>query len=275
MMRLLVAPPLLALAGCLSTGTAATREATPAPARVLTMDLSAQVGARRDPARWEAQATLSEAVPPPSAVHPSGHCHPIALPPPEGAAGPAVIELTGPLSGTLGWDDDRQAWRTRSTQTAVDPGWAVGSLRWVDPDGVPREAVDAVRFGAVPTVLAADRRSDGSVELRWDVLSVDSVSLTTTGPAGALECGANPDGAVVPWWAVPASGGEIRVRSTRERVMALEAGLLVVVRATIERLVPLDRPADWAQELTVPPPRPFDRPRGPRRSTRTPPPHTS
>jgi hypothetical protein len=68
------------------------------------------------------------------------------------------------------------------------------------------------------------------------------VSILAIGPAGAMLCEASDGSVELPWWSVPADGGSVLLRSTREYTTAVD-GALVRVRATIERVVPLDDPA--------------------------------
>jgi hypothetical protein len=85
-------------------------------------------------------------------------------------------------------------------------------------------------------------------------------------------CGADPSGTVLPWWAVPAIGGEVIVRSVRERSAVIDHTVLVVVRAAIERVVPLDliESAERTRDRVPPPLRGLGQPKGPRRSNRPP-----
>lgn len=271
--------PLLALSGCSSSGTAAMRAAPEPPQQVVEVAVDARVRKIAAPAAWAAQARVDQTVrgAGPASLK-TGQCQAAAEEMPSGGRSPQSIQLAGPLSATLDWDADKGHYATTGPREALDPAWAVGSVRWVDPDGVPREALDAVRFGSVPVITRVERAADGSVRLGWDALSVDAVELHTNGPAGPLVCGSGPDGSVLPWWAVPAVGGEVIVRSVRERTSSVGAGVLVVVRAAIERVVSLDRPAEAANDQVSPDhlPRPLRglaRPKGPRRSNRpTPPP---
>ena len=185
-----------------------------------------------------------------------------------GCAAPR-FELAGPVDGALGWDPHKGDYTTTGPRETTDPAWAVGTLRWTDPDGQPRKATDVVRFGAVPVIRSVVRAPDGSVTVSWDPLSVDAVEVHTNGPAGPLVCGSVAGSAVLPWWAVPAIGGDILVRSVRERATMVDNAILVVTRAAIERVVPLDRPAESAGAT----PRRsilkgLDMKRGPRRSDR-------
>ncbi len=260
----------LVLEGCSTMGTASPRAPVEAPEVVLEVEVDARVRTVAAPAAWSARARVDAAVRGAAPLTlPDGSCQPPASPMPAGTRGPAVIELAGPVAGALGWDAAQGEYNTTGPRETVDPAWALGTLRWVDAAGIPRSADDVVRFGAVPVVQTVSRAADGSVRLTWDPLSVDAVEVHTNGPAGPLVCGSSTGGAMLPWWAVPAIGGEVLVRSVRERATVIDHTILVVTRAAIERVVPLDRPSESAREsprralLKGP-----DRTRNPRRSSR-------
>ena len=155
--------------------------------------------------------------------------------PPEQPAGQAqafagAMELRMPEPLWLPWDGEHRAFLLAGPQVGPVPDWTVADLRWVE--GIKRvEVPGAVRLAEAPRPV--ERRPDGGVRLRWEADA--PVDVRTQG----LVCGGARDGVDLPWWAVPAKGGEIVLRSIRtHRSRAGER--LVVGRAVMERVVPLD-----------------------------------
>lgn len=220
-------------------------------------------------AAWSATARVgSVAVPSPN----PGECRPEG-PAAHEADGPVVdgIRVTGPTRGDLTWDELRSQWRLAGPQRSADPTWGVGDVE-LTVDGTRTRATEAIRFGAAPQVQSVERDPvTGSVTLTWDPQSMDVAQVRVEGPAGLVVCGTSGAGLTLPWWAVPAKGGLVVLRSTRERWTGLGNGVVVQVRAAIERVVPLDEPREQAREQAPGHPAPDPRPKGPRYSNRPPP----
>lgn len=138
----------------------------------------------------------------------------------------------------------------------MDPAWNVGDLRWV-AEGQSHEFSGLLRFGAEPQITGVSRRLDGGVTLSWNAADAGQLELQSMG----LRCGATREGAELPWWAVPAQGGEVVLRSTRVQSQ-MEGDTLVVARAVIETVIPLDRPVEESagKEPVTPEPAPKLRP---------------
>lgn len=225
-------------------GAAASRWDTPSPAGVVEVDVVARVEAPGQPAAWSARARIaSTAAPPPAALAP-GVCRHVGevVAPSDGQVADRVA-LRGPLQADLRWDSAARSWVTEGPHTVLDPAFGLGDIA-LQVGGAQVVAADAVRFGGLPALTAVGRSLEGEVRLAWDPRSVEDVQISVAGPAGALECGVGAAAVTLPWWAVPAVGGEVVLRTTRETVTTLANGVSLVIRATIERVVPLDQPAD-------------------------------
>lgn len=235
------------------------------PAAVVQVEVIARL-TEPGSAAWSATARVASLATPPTIA---GECRP-PEPAPHEPDGPVVdgIRTTGPTRANLTWDDGQAQWRLAGPQRAADPTWGVGDVE-LTVDGTRIRAAEAIRFGAAPLVESVERDpADGSVTLTWDPRSVDVTEVRVEGPAGLIVCGAQGSRLVLPWWAVPAKGGQVVLRSTRERWTALGNGVVVQVRAAIERVVPLDEPREQARERAPGPPTPDPRPKGPRYSNR-------
>lgn len=175
-----------------------------------------------------------------------------------GAAFGGAVELRLPAPLRLSWDTAARAFLPVGPQVGPAPSWLVADLRWVA--GVERlEAPGAVRLSEAPAPLAADRLPGGGVRLRWR--AEGPVEVRTRG----LVCGGARDGVDLPWWAVPASGGEVVLRGRRvhrSRVATADGDRLIVGEALMERVVPLDQPIEAA---------PAPLPRAPARALPAPP----
>jgi hypothetical protein len=241
----------------------------PAVPEVLDLEVSARVGAPGQPAAWTARAAWGP-VPGPSHLAP-GVCrrpaeHEGTL---AGDARAAAVGISGPIDADLVWDGAHGLYTATGPRQALDPAWGVGDLRWTDASGGKHLAEGAVRFGALPEVTRVSRDREGAVTLGWDATTVSDPEVWVRGPAGELVCGASRDGAVLPWWAVPAYGGEVVIRSTHELTGTVD-GAAIRARSIIERVVPLDVPAGTtADEKALPPSRPGQA-LTPRRLQRTP-----
>lgn len=247
----------------------------PAPAAVgsgvptLLVDVVARVGEPGAPAAWAARAapTASAA----GTVLAPGECRRTA--PANDTAGVSELEalaIGGSTPAVLAWDRASGAWSAPGPRQSPDPAWSVSTLTWTDGAG-EHKAPDIVRFGGVPAVTRVTREREGAVTLAWDPGTVESPSVIVAGPAGLLECGVGAEEVVLPWWAVPANGGAVVLRSTRSESQLVD-GVLLQVRTTIERVVPLDRPAGTTAGEETPDFEPYS-PNGPRRvvrRTRTP-----
>lgn len=128
----------------------------------------------------------------------------------------------------------------------IDPAWSVGDLKWV-AEGKSHEMDGIIRFGAEPRVTEVLRLSDGGVRLRWNSPDSGQLSVQSMG----LVCGVTRDGTELPWWAVPALGGEVVLRSVRSE-WRMDGDTMVVGRAVIETVVPLDRKVEEASDQVVP-----------------------
>lgn len=149
-----------------------------------------------------------------------------------------AMELRMPELMRLPWDGEHRAFLLAGPQVGPVPDWAVADLRWVE--GTEQiEVPGAVRLGEAPRPLRVERRPDGGVRLRWEADA--PVDVRTQG----LVCGGARDGVDLPWWAVPAKGGEIVLRSSRTH-RSLAGERLVIGRAVMERAVPLDAPPEVA-----------------------------
>lgn len=233
----------------------------------LLVEVQARVVDPRAPAAWSAQArwtSLAQTV----GTRP-GTCRRVDPTAPSHAVnGGEELVLGGPTGARLGWHAERGAYTAEGPLQALDPAWSVADVRWTDPAGVEHLAEDSVRFGGLPAITEVARNREGDVTLGWDPATVGEVEVLVSGPAGALTCGATAAGATLPWWAVPAWGGQVVLRSTREQTILVD-GVLVRTRSTLERVIPLDVPAGTTAEEKEPRFRSYT-PHGPRRLVRPP-----
>ena len=242
---MLVALPLLL--AC-QDGAAATAGAAPREHVGEVLVVHATVPVDGGPAAWEARWWPLARVTTPPAL-PEGRCERVAgadvlvesLPGSGGAAPtPARVALRGGLAGALQPAGER--WETRISARIADPAWVVADLARTWGDAVQVEE-GAVRFGPAPRPTVVAREDDGDVRLAWAAGSVDQARVVTeaTGGADAHACGAGPTSVTLPWWAIPARGGRVRIESTRVRALDL-GGRARFVQATVARWVALDAP---------------------------------
>ncbi len=259
----------MALIGCGEGGGPAVAEQPGMPA--LFVEVAARVGEAGAPAGWTARARWT--APEPARTLAPGECRRAgtARGAPEGpvrgdrVAGEMLI--LGPTPATLAWEAASGAWTAVGPRQSLDPAWSVSDLAWTDDDGEHR-AEDAVRFGGVPAITRVMREREGQVILGWDPGTVEEPTVLVSGPGGLLECGVDRTGVTLPWWAVPAQGGEVVLRSSREESNLVD-GVLLRVRTTIERRIPLDRPV-WTTAEEERPDFEAYSPHGPRRLQRRP-----
>ncbi len=239
-----------------------------AAGEALEVDLVARVATPGSPAAWTARAGWLAGVS--SASPPIGMCRrPSDATPPRGTRRADSLAITGPIDATLIWQEAQGVYSVEGPRQAPDPAWAVGDLRWVDDAGRAHLAESAVRFGALPEITRVVRDREGAVELAWDPGTVRDPEIRVRGPGGELVCGAGAAGTTLPWWSVPAFGGEVVLRTTHLQAGTID-GVQVRVRSTIERVVPLDRPEGTTAEeepgtparrpAPLPPPRRLTRP---------------
>lgn len=227
----------------------------------LEVEVTARVATPGQPATWTVAAGRSLAIPDPTPA--PGTCR-RAAEPATATPGADRIELLGPVSASLRWSPARGTWETEGPRRWLDPAWSISDLRWVDEAGA-HTAEDVVRFGGLPEPTRVERQREGGVTVQWAPGSAAMVSVLAVGPAGALLCEVGEGTVDLPWWAVPAEGGAILLRSTREYTTAVDGGL-VRVRATLERVVPLDQPdGTFVEEKPAAPAKPAPTEPGQRR----------
>lgn len=198
-----------------------------------------------------------------------GVCEP--LPGPDaGLDDYTALRIVGPEALELRWEPELGRLIAPGPRRAGDPAWQVADLRWSQANGAEGEVIGALRFGAAPLVTAVERTRDGGVKLAWSPMSGAEIEVLTTSPAGALRCGALRDGAELPWWAVPALGGTVVVRASRDRSttvdrtmfhthaiievpVSLDAPVLVPVIEPTPRVVkdPAPQPRRWRSRIVV------------------------
>ncbi|MDP2311070.1 MAG: hypothetical protein Q8P18_33930 [Pseudomonadota bacterium] len=254
----------LALTAC-GRGDSPTVAQTTVPAvETLFVDVSARVAEPGAPAAWTVRAAWgTPRSPPPLAV---GVCRRPATELAVGAPGAEDIGVSGAAGARLSWDSATGGWRAEGPRQVLDPAWSVADVTWTDLDGTSHLAEDVVRFGGLPDVTRVEREREGDVVVGWDPATVGATEVRVSGPAGALVCGTSAAGTTLPWWVVPAYGGEIVLESVREN-SALVDGVLVRVRTTLERVIQLDEPAGTTAEEERPAFRPYSM-HGPRRLVR-------
>jgi hypothetical protein len=232
--------------------------------QALSVDMTARVTAPGAPAAWTAQAVWEGPTAP--RPLPVGVCrHPTdALP--VGPVGAESLDIAGSAEASLVFDPERGAWEALGPRRVLDPAWSVADVAWVDAGGLPHRAEDVVRFGGLPDIIRVERDREGAVTVGWDPETVGATEVRVSGPAGALVCGTGPDGTTLPWWVVPAYGGEVVLESVWEN-RALVDGVLVRVRTRLQRVIPLDRPNGTTAEEKEPRFRPYT-PQGPVRLVR-------
>lgn len=231
--------------------------------RTMDLEVVARVGAGPEASWWaSAGAERLDAAPP------AGSCRPVEAAPAEPRP-PSLdgLRLGGPLDGAL-VPAEGGRWETVGPRVLLDPAWAVGSVSWRKGE-VETVGADALRFGAVPVLTRADRGPRGDVELGWEADTADQVRIRVQGPAGLVECGVDGARAHLPWWAVPAKGGEVALRSERVVELPLDAEHRLRIRAVIERMVPLDQAPESASRPITEPAAPI-LPRDPPRARRGP-----
>lgn len=283
---------LLALLAC-RDGAAATADL---PARTVTaelLDVRADVGIRDDRTRWSVRYWPSARIPATVRALPEGRCERVDTSvhprPQEAAHAPDRVRVLGGLRATLApqrvhdaGGPERQAPETHgpagartswaaTVEVANDPAWSVLDLRreWHEGQGASDTRTSAIRMGPAPEVNEVARRPDGSVYLSWSEGSVDEVRVVTEATAGSMHCGAGPTGVTLPWWSVPARGGEVVIESTRVHGSG-PTGAMRVTRATIARHVRLDVAPPATRATGAPLPRQERAPRERRRTTPTP-----
>ncbi len=244
---------------------------TSSPVETLFVDVSARVPEEGAPAAWTVRAAWGRPpLSPPLAV---GECRRPQVEVPVGGPGAEEMTIPGTPGARLAWQpaggSGAGVWGVVGPRQVLDPAWSVSDVAWTDLEGARHVADDVVRFGGLPDVTRVMRDREGGVSVRWDPATVGATEVRVSGPAGALLCGTTPDGTTLPWWVVPAYGGEIVLESVREN-SALVDGVLVRVRTTLERVIHLDEPAGTtAEEEEAPAFRPYNS-HGPRRLVRQP-----
>jgi hypothetical protein len=248
---MLVALPLLL--AC-QDGAAATAGLAPHVHEGEVLAVSATVPVDEGPAAWDARWWPHARVAVPEAL-PVGRCErlsargagslPVQVDATRGALGdsgraPTRVHLRGGLAGAL--VSRGEVWVTPLAAQVGDPAWVVADLALTWGEAVQVEE-GAVRLGPAPRPIAVERDDDGDVRLAWAAGSVDQARVVTEGTGGvdAFACGAGPTGVTLPWWAIPARGGRVRIESTRVRVLDL-GDRARFVQATVARWVALDAP---------------------------------
>ena len=232
----------------------------------LHVEVAARVGTVGVPAAWSAHAAWG-ASPLVDARGPGVCGAPDAVVQNLPSALVESVQLTGPAAATLTWDDAHGLFTAEGPRQTLDPAWGIGDLHWQGAEGESYLAEGVVRFGAMPEITQVSRDREGGITLAWDATTVSQPEISVRGPAGELVCGAGPGGVTLPWWVVPASGGEVVLRSTHvER--GLVDGVLLEVHSTLERVVPLDQPAGTTADEKPLPSRGPPVPAGPRRVQR-------
>ena len=236
---MLVALPLLF--AC-QDGAAATAGAAPREHVGEVLVVNATVPVDGGPATWaahwwpNAQVATPPALPEGRCARPAGDAVSVLPLPASSRPGrePSRVALRGGLAGALRPDGPR--WTTPLAARVADPAWVVADLALTWGDAVQVEE-GVVRLGPAPRPTVVAREDDGDVRLAWAAGSVDQVRVVTDAHA----CGAGPTGVTLPWWAIPARGGRVRIESTR--VHALDLGDRTrFVQATVARWVALDVP---------------------------------
>lgn len=267
---------LLALLAC-RDGAAATADL---PAQTVTaelLDVRADVALAGDRTRWSVRYWPRARIPATVRALPEGRCErmetPVLARPKEEAHPPDRVRVLGGLQATLTPQRAPGAptWWAATVDANDDPAWAVLDLRreWRKGPGGSDTRTSAIRMGAAPGVQEVKRRADGSVRLSWAEGSVDEVRVVTQASSGAMQCGAGPTGVILPWWSVPARGGEVVIESTRVHGSGPDDAMRVT-RATIARHVGLDVDPPATRSSSTPLPRPERAPRGKKRPPQAP-----
>ncbi|MES2642194.1 MAG: hypothetical protein V4850_22110 [Myxococcota bacterium] len=257
----------LALTACGGEDPPAVAQTTGSAVESLFVDVSARVVEPGAPAAWTVRAVWGTPRPPPLLA--VGECRRPTAELPVGQPGAEELRISGGAGARLSrlsWDGPTGTWTAPGPRQVLDPAWSVADVSWTDLDGAVHVADDVVRFGGLPDVTRVEREREGGVRVGWDSATVGATEVRVSGPAGALVCGTTPDGTSLPWWVVPAYGGEIVLESVREN-SALVDGVLVRVRTTLERVIRLDEPAGTTAEEEHPAFRPYSM-HGPRRLIR-------
>ena len=142
---------------------------------------------------------------------------------------PPIVTIGDPYP--LVWDEAAGHYGLSGAPRGPDPAWLEGDLAG------SQKVAGALRFGAAPQVESVERRPDGGLRLRWKADGAGQVQVAT----GDLRCGATRDGVDLPWWAVPAFGGEVILRSS-VLTRSPTRSALVVGEAVIESVILLDHP---------------------------------
>jgi hypothetical protein len=225
------------------------------PPDALDVEVGARVGAPGVPAAWSARAAWGPTTPAPR-FRPGVCRRPetgVSAPEAKGAPVAEAVTVKGPAEARLVWDHAHGLFTAEGPRQMLDPAWGIGDLQWSTSDGASHSAEGVVRFGAMPEVTRVTRDREGNVSLAWDPATVRDPEVHVRGPGGELVCGARADGTQLPWWAVPAYGGEVVLRSSHAETGVID-GTLLRVRSTLERIVPLDAPGGTTANEKLPPP---------------------
>lgn len=187
---------------------------------------------------------------------PAGECRKEEFLSVRGEAFADSLSLSFPAKHQLSWDAAAGAYALAGPLRGGDAAWSVADMQWTS-NGRQQEVAGVLRFGAAPVVKTVERRSDGGVRLRWEASS-DSLDVRT----GALVCGSARDGVDLPWWAVPAYGGDVVLRSRRVH-SSYVGDMLVIGEAFVETVIHLDAPVAVQPPASVGP-KPPAPPRWPR-----------
>ena len=264
---------LLVLLGACDGGFHADQDAvlglTPSVTVVVEVESTARVREVAGAAAWTARVRMARHTGEAAERLPPNVCRPVeAANVAPGSHRAEDVTITGPGGGPLGWDAAGGDYRAAGPRRVSDPSWAIGDLRWRE-GAVERVVEGIVRFGAAPVVTRVDRDAEGAVHIRWDPHTVGETQVLAQGPAGDLVCGATSTGVDLPWWSVPALGGEVVLRSMWTRATLTERDVLVRARATLERVILLDAPPEVASEPSLLLPPPGGVPTSPRKVRRT------
>ncbi len=228
-------------------GTAATAEHAARTVKAELLEVRADIAAQGDTTRWNVRYWARARVPTRLRTLPPGRCEraePAAVTAPKSAPRPPdQVRVLGGLALTLEpqREPGRATWWANDVVAKADPAWAVLDLRrdWRTGIDVSDTRTSAIRMGPAPDVTGVERLADGSVRLAWSAGSVDEVRIVTTPSGGSMHCGGDATGVTLPWWSVPARGGEVVIESTRVHASGPDDAMRVA-SATIARHVRLD-----------------------------------
>ncbi len=244
--------PFLTLAACIgSTDNVGTEQLYPRAGDVVDIDVVAHIDGGGLVSGWTDVATVGTDGPGADQGG-TGRCVPVRVQA-SSQHTLARVDLGTPVPTSLRWIGD--AYASTGPRRVGDPGWAVGDVRLVRIDGTVVAAAGALRFGGIPEVLSVTRDANGGIALRWKASADERLIIRTVTPSGqTLDCSAGPRGGSVPRWAAPADGGNVTLRSIRDRVTVIPNEAIVRVHSAIERFVPLDVPLTTVRSTPEQPP---------------------